>query len=201
MLTMLPVEPQSRQDISRSRRNPPCKIRSTAWCRSSLWRSLWPASPRVLWWRQRFPLASLKIELSARPENNCGKLPANCGEQLKEATSKAGQRLAAAADERGLNTEGLKEVARDVGEAFNDALEKEDVNQTARSGARTSSTKSVQSSANIESTQSRQERRTQLNDVDIHRLEREVEAAERSWSQICRDFAHRPPTITFAQEH
>ena len=48
------------------------------------------------------------------------------GEQLKEATSKAGQRLAAAADERGLKTEGLKEVARDVGEAFSDALEKED---------------------------------------------------------------------------
>ena len=51
--------------------------------------------------------------------------------------------------ERGLNTEGLKEVARDVGEAFSDALEKEDANQTARSGARTSSTKSAQSSANI----------------------------------------------------
>ena len=69
------------------------------------------------------------------------------GEQLKEATSKAGQRLAAAAEERGLNTEGLKEVARDVGEAFSDALEEK--NQTAGSGARTSSTKSAHSSANI----------------------------------------------------
>ena len=41
------------------------------------------------------------------------------GEQLKDAATKAGQRLAAAADERHL--EGLKEVARDVGETFSSA--------------------------------------------------------------------------------
>src|SRR4029078_3683924 len=71
------------------------------------------------------------------------------GEQLKDAATKAGQRLAAAADERGLNTEGLKEVAQDVGEAFSGACEKEDAKQTARSGARIFSSKSAQSSANI----------------------------------------------------
>jgi hypothetical protein len=69
------------------------------------------------------------------------------GEQLKDAASKAGQRLAAAADKRGLNTEGLKDVARDVGEAFTDALEKEDSNQTARSGGRTSSNTAVRSTS------------------------------------------------------
>ena len=55
------------------------------------------------------------------------------GEQLKDAATKAGQRLAAAADERGLNTEGFQEVARDVGETFSSALEGEDASQTPRS--------------------------------------------------------------------
>lgn len=61
------------------------------------------------------------------------------GEQLKDAATKAGQRLAAAADERGLNTEGLTEVARDVGETFSSALEGEDANQNTRSKSQSSS--------------------------------------------------------------
>jgi hypothetical protein len=61
------------------------------------------------------------------------------GEQLKDAATKAGQRLAAAADERGLNAEGLKEVARDVGETFSSALEGEDANQNRQSKSQSSS--------------------------------------------------------------
>ena len=96
-----------------------------------------------------FPVSEIENRTLGTTGEQLREAAGKAGEQLKEATSKAGQRLAAAADERGLNTEGLKEVARDVGEAFSDALEKEDANQTARSGARTSSTKSAQSSANI----------------------------------------------------
>jgi len=47
------------------------------------------------------------------------------GEQLKSAGIKAGESLMNAAEERGLNTEGLKEAARDAGDAFNSALSNE----------------------------------------------------------------------------
>ena len=87
-----------------------------------------------------FPVSEIENRTLGTTGEQLREAASKAGEQLKEATSKAGQRLAAAADEHGLNTEGLKEVARDVGEAFSDALEKEDANQTARSGARTSST-------------------------------------------------------------
>jgi hypothetical protein len=59
------------------------------------------------------------------------------GEQLKDAATKAGHTLAAAAD-RGLNTEGVKEVARDVGETFSSALDNEDATQNAQSKFQTS---------------------------------------------------------------
>ncbi len=44
------------------------------------------------------------------------------GDQLKEATSKAGEKLKSAAGERGLNAEGLKEVASEVAETFSSAV-------------------------------------------------------------------------------
>jgi hypothetical protein len=44
------------------------------------------------------------------------------GENLTQAASKAGEKLINAADERGLNAEGLKEVASDVAGAFGNAL-------------------------------------------------------------------------------
>jgi hypothetical protein len=44
------------------------------------------------------------------------------GGQLKEATAKAGERLVSAAEERGLNAGGLKEVARDVAGTFGSAF-------------------------------------------------------------------------------
>jgi hypothetical protein len=43
-------------------------------------------------------------------------------ERLKDAGTQAGERLMSAADERGLTKEGLKKVARDVGETFSDAM-------------------------------------------------------------------------------
>ena len=59
------------------------------------------------------------------------------GEHLKEASVQAGQSLMDAAEERGLTTEGLKEVAREVGGVFSDALSGE---QTAEAASRASTT-------------------------------------------------------------
>ena len=50
----------------------------------------------------------------------------NMGEQLMEAGLQAGERLGEVAEERGLNSEGLKEAARDVGQTFRTALVGED---------------------------------------------------------------------------
>ena len=44
------------------------------------------------------------------------------GEQLKEATAKAGETLKSAADQRGLNSEGLKDVAAEVAGAFSSGM-------------------------------------------------------------------------------
>jgi hypothetical protein len=44
------------------------------------------------------------------------------GEKLSKAASAAGERLMSAADERGVNAEGLKEVARDVAGSFEKSL-------------------------------------------------------------------------------
>jgi hypothetical protein len=44
------------------------------------------------------------------------------GDQLKEATTKAGETLKTAADQRGLNTEGLKEVAGEVVDTFKSSI-------------------------------------------------------------------------------
>jgi uncharacterized phage infection (PIP) family protein YhgE len=44
------------------------------------------------------------------------------GGQFKEATAKAGETLKTAAEDRGLTTEGLKEVASEVADAFGDSM-------------------------------------------------------------------------------
>lgn len=87
-----------------------------------------------------FPVTELENRTLRTTGEQVREAAGKAGEQLKDAASKAGQRLAAAADERGLNTEGFKEVARDVGEAFTGALENNDEN-TPQSAARPSSTK------------------------------------------------------------
>jgi hypothetical protein len=48
-------------------------------------------------------------------------------ERLKEAGSQAGERLMSVAEERGLNKEGLKEVAEDVGGTFSAAIKGEEL--------------------------------------------------------------------------
>ena len=56
----------------------------------------------------------------------------NMGEQLMEAGLQAGERLGEVAEERGLNSDGLKEAARDVGETFRSALVGEDTGSDRR---------------------------------------------------------------------
>lgn len=61
------------------------------------------------------------------------------GEQFKEATAKAGERLMSAAEERGLNAAGLKEVAQDVAGAFGSAFSGEQKDAGGRSAGPNSS--------------------------------------------------------------
>lgn len=60
------------------------------------------------------------------------------GEQLKEATAKAGERLMSAADERGLNADGLKEVAKEVAGAFGSTFSGEQSKEGGSSGSQQS---------------------------------------------------------------
>ncbi|TKB77729.1 MAG: hypothetical protein E5W81_14710 [Mesorhizobium sp.] len=53
------------------------------------------------------------------------------GERLKESTEEAGKRLRRAAKERGLDADGLKEVASDVAGAFGSALSGEQPTESA----------------------------------------------------------------------
>jgi hypothetical protein len=76
------------------------------------------------------------------------------GEQLKEATVKAGERLMSAADERGLNSDGLTEVARDVGDSFSSALSGEESQTKSQSSGGSSPVQKVQSSGTSRSDQS-----------------------------------------------
>ena len=93
-----------------------------------------------------FPVTELENRTLGTTGEQMREAAGKAGEQLKDAASKAGQRLAAAADERGLNTEGFREVARDVGETFSSALENDNKN-TRQSAARASSTKPSESTA------------------------------------------------------
>ena len=85
-----------------------------------------------------FPTTDLENQTLGATGERLRDAAGRAGEQLKDAATKAGQRLAAAADERGLNTEGFKEVARDVGEAFSSALEGEEATQNTQSKSQTS---------------------------------------------------------------
>ena len=93
-----------------------------------------------------FPVTELENRTLGTTGEQMRETAGKAGEQLKDAASKAGQRLAAAADERGLNTEGFKEVARDVGQTFSGALEVDDKNRRP-SAARTSPTTPSESTA------------------------------------------------------
>jgi hypothetical protein len=68
------------------------------------------------------------------------------GDQLKEAASKAGERLMSAAEERGLNADGLKEVAREVAGAFGSSFSGEQGSGGGQPGTKQSSSSSGPSS-------------------------------------------------------
>jgi hypothetical protein len=86
-----------------------------------------------------FPTTAIERHTLGEAGEKLTEVTGKAGEQLKDATAKAGERLMSAADERGLNSEGLKEVARDVagtfGQAFSSGGEKSMGQAPARSGS------------------------------------------------------------------
>ena len=69
-----------------------------------------------------FPPTDLERDTLGPIGDEMSKAAERLGEQLKEATTKAGETLKTAADQRGLNAEGLKEVAGEVVDTFNSAI-------------------------------------------------------------------------------
>lgn len=69
-----------------------------------------------------FPPTELEKETLGPVGEQASKAAAKVGEQLKQATMRAGERLKSAAEERGLHTEGLKEVAGEVADTFKTSM-------------------------------------------------------------------------------
>jgi len=65
-----------------------------------------------------FPSTELEKETLGPVGDQMSKVAERFGDQLKQATSKAGEKLKTAAEERGLHTEGLKDVAGEVVDTF-----------------------------------------------------------------------------------
>src|SRR4030095_6444697 len=65
-----------------------------------------------------FPPTELERETLGPMGDQVSKAAERFGDQLKQATSKAGEKLKTAAEVRGLHTEGLKDVAGEVVDAF-----------------------------------------------------------------------------------
>jgi len=65
-----------------------------------------------------FPSTELEKETLGHVGDQMSKVAERFGDQLKQATSKAGEKLKTAAEERGLHTEGLKDVAGEVVDTF-----------------------------------------------------------------------------------
>jgi flagellar hook-basal body complex protein FliE len=65
-----------------------------------------------------FPPTELEKETLGPVGDQMSKVAERFGDQLKQATSKAGEKLKTAAEERGLHTEGLKDVAGEVVDTF-----------------------------------------------------------------------------------
>jgi hypothetical protein len=72
-----------------------------------------------------FPATELEKETLGPVGDQAAKAAARVGDQLKQATVKAGERLKSAAEERGLHTEGLKEVAEEVADTFKASMKGE----------------------------------------------------------------------------
>jgi hypothetical protein len=69
-----------------------------------------------------FPSTRFERETLGPAGERLSEAASSAGERLTEAASAAGERLVAAADQKGLNKEGLKEVARDVAGTFEKSL-------------------------------------------------------------------------------
>jgi hypothetical protein len=65
-----------------------------------------------------FPPTKFEKETLGPIGDQMSKAAGRFGDQLKQATSKAGEKVKTAADERGLHTEGLKDVAAEVIDTF-----------------------------------------------------------------------------------
>jgi hypothetical protein len=69
-----------------------------------------------------FPSTDIEDRAFGRANEKLQDLAEETGERAMEAAGKAGERLKSAAQERGLTSEGLKEVAGEVADTFKDAL-------------------------------------------------------------------------------
>lgn len=69
-----------------------------------------------------FPPTSIEKDTLGPIGDQVSKAAERFGDQVKEATTKAGERLKTAADQRGLNAEGLKEVADEVVDSFKSSM-------------------------------------------------------------------------------
>jgi hypothetical protein len=82
-----------------------------------------------------FPATPFERETLGSAGERLSEAASSAGERLTEAASAAGERLMSAAEEKGLNKEGLKEVARDVAGTFEESFsgEQQDKNRTKKS--------------------------------------------------------------------
>jgi hypothetical protein len=79
-----------------------------------------------------FPATRFERETLGPAGKRLSEAASDAGERLTEAASAAGERLMTTAEDKGLNKEGLKEVARDVAGTFEKSFtgEEQDKNRT-----------------------------------------------------------------------
>jgi hypothetical protein len=83
-----------------------------------------------------FPATRFEREMLGPAGEKLSEAVSEAGERLSDAASAAGERLMTAAEEKGLNKEGLKEVARDVAGSFEKSLsDQQEKNPTKASAA------------------------------------------------------------------
>jgi len=83
-----------------------------------------------------FPATRFERETLGQAGEQLSQAVSSAGERLSDAASAAGERLMSAVEEKGLNKEGLKEVARDVAGSFEKSFsDQQDQNRTKTSAA------------------------------------------------------------------
>jgi len=86
-----------------------------------------------------FPPTNVEKDTLGPIGDQVSKAAERFGDQLKEATTKAGETLKTAADQRGLNTEGLKKVTDEVVDTFKSSMK----GQSSEPGAASKGTESL----------------------------------------------------------